>query len=370
MSKSEKKRIMMIAPSLQMGGLERSMSTLANYFASIGHQVIFLTIFPFEPFFILDEKILHITHSYLYGRKNNLLDMLLFYPRIFSPIGGFIRKQAIIHCPDVIVCFGDSAPQLSMVAMLGLKIPFYLSNRSSPGIKYPMHIRIARKIGYFLSKPTGVIAQTSAAAERKKKIIGHDANIRIIPNIVLPLERQNLKKQNWIVTVGRLHYEKGIDRLLDVFKKINQPEWKLIIAGTGKHEQELKKYAVELGISGQVVFPGKVEDITNLLSQSRIFVLPSYGEGFPNALCEAMSVGLPCLSFDIIAGPGDIIENNINGFLIPDGDIETMAEKINYLIGHPEEQIRLGNEAAKIKDKFSLESVGNRYLDFILEKTK
>ncbi len=362
----EKKRICLIAPSLQMGGLERAMTTLANFFVTKDHEVFFITLFPFEPFFTLDKRVTHIPCNYKYSRNSTILDKIIFYPKVFSPINGFIRKQVKVIKPNVILCFGDMLPQMSMLALIGKQIPVYISNRSAPNIEYPFQIKLARSIGYFFAKPKGVIAQTSFAAERKRRILGPNTNIKIIPNIVRALNKIEITKKNWIVTIGRLHYEKGIDRLLDAYKRINNPDWELIIVGTGKHEKELKKYSQDLGIDKKVNFLGKVENIEEILSQSSIFVLPSYGEGFPNALCEAMSVGLPCISFDIIAGPRDIIEDNVNGFLVKDGDIDGMAAKINYLIENPLEQVRLGSEAQKITTKFSQEKIGSEYLDFIL----
>ena len=362
------KRICLIAPSLQMGGLERAMSTLANFFVTKGHEIYFITIFPFEPFFKLDSRITHVACNYKYNRNSTLLDRLIFYPRIFCPFNGFLRKKVNEINPNVIMSFGDEIPQLCMLSLIGKDIPFYLSNRSSPAIKYPFFSEVLRKTAYFMSKPTGVIAQTTFAAERKRRILGENANIKIIPNIVRPLNRINVQKKNWIITIGRLHKEKGIDRLLDIFKQLNEPNWKLVIVGKGKHEKELIEYSKQLGIYEKVIFVGKVENIEKILSESSIFVLPSYGEGFPNALCEAMSIGLPCLSFDIVAGPRDIIEDNINGYLIENENIKKMIEKIKYLIDNPSEQIRIGHEALKIVDKFSLETIGKEYLNFILEK--
>lgn len=365
-----KKKICLIAPSLQMGGLERAMSTLANYFVNQGHEIYFITIFPFEPFFKLDSKITYLNCNYSYNRKSSFVDMLKFYPKIFSPFNGFIRNRIKDINPDVIMSFGDIMPQLSMISLYGLNIPFYLSNRSSPAIKYPLFIRLLKIIGYIIVKPNGVIAQTTAAADRKRKILGRNTNIKIIPNVVRPLIKTEVKKENWIITIGRLHQEKGIDRLFDVFKKIQKPNWKLVIVGKGKHETEIINYSKQLGIFENVIFVGKIQNVEEILSQASIFVLPSYGEGFPNALCEAMSIGLPCLSFDIIAGPRDIIEDNVNGFLIKDGDIDCMANKINYLIDNPLERDRLGNEARKIVDKFSLDKIGTEYLNFILNKNE
>ena len=355
---------------MQMGGLERALSSLANYFVTCGHEVFFLTLFNLEPFFVLDKKVKIVKCPFEFSRKKKYYEYIIFYIKTFSPFGGFLRNKIKNIDPDVIMCFGDVFPQISMVSLYGISIPFYLSNRSAPNIAYSLRFRFFRTIGYLLQKPTGVIAQTSDAAERKRKLLGSKANIQIIPNPARKVKQYNVNKENWVVSVGRLHHEKGFDRLIRSFAMVNAPSWKLIIAGTGKNENEIKELVNRLGLNDRVIFLGKVENIDKLLCKSKIFVLPSYGEGFPNALCEAMASGLACISFDIIAGPRDIINDGINGYLIKDGDIEELSNKIQYLIDNEIERNRIGKNAEIITDKYSIEVIGDEYLKFILESIK
>jgi GalNAc-alpha-(1->4)-GalNAc-alpha-(1->3)-diNAcBac-PP-undecaprenol alpha-1,4-N-acetyl-D-galactosaminyltransferase len=111
-----------------------------------------------------------------------------------------------------------------------------------------------------------------------------------------------------------------------------------------------------------------VKDIDTVFSYSKIFVLPSRSEGFPNALIEAMAHGLACVSFDINAGPRDVIENGVNGVLIEDGDIDSLATNINELIINESLRIQLGEKAKKLKDKLSLDGIGKEFLNFIVPK--
>jgi len=320
-----------------------------------------------EPFFSIDKKVNLINSPFKFSRKKSIFKYISFYVKVFSPIKGYLRNKIKEIKPDVIMCFGDVFPQLALISLFNIKIPYYISNRSSPSIKYNIYFEMFRKLGYLIQKPTGVFAQTSYAADRKFKILGYDANIKIIPNPAREIIEYNVEKENWVVAVGRLHKEKGFDRLIEAFSMVNAPDWKLIIAGTGIHEKEIKNVAKEYSVQDRVNFLGNVENIDKLLSQSKIFVLPSYREGFPNALCEAMAAGLPCISFDIIAGPRDIINDGVDGFLIKDGDIVNMANKIQYLIDNKVIRDKIGIEAKKIINRLSINNIGQLYLKYFFK---
>lgn len=363
-----RKRICLIAPSLQMGGIERAMSTLANYFVTQDYEIHYITLFPFEPFFELDKRIILHTPPYSFPRfGRNHFQTTTYYLKMLSPVFGHIFGQVKRIKPDAILCFGDVFPHLVMIQLSVLKIPIFYSNRSNPNIQYNSLINTIRSIAYTFAPPAGVIAQTKEAMLRKQKILGSKVPIKIIPNPVRKIEPKEFEKENWIVSVGRLHLEKGFVRLMEAFSNIDDKGWKLILAGGGKHEVQIKQKAIELGISEKVIFLGKVSNIDDLLLRSEIFVMASHQEGYPNALCEAMSAGVACISFDIVAGPKDIIDDGANGFLIPDNDLETLSEKMQLLIDQPEIRRKLGSNSKNIASTNSIELIGNQFLNFILE---
>ena len=104
-----------------------------------------------------------------------------------------------------------------------------------------------------------------------------------------------------------------------------------------------------------------------MLLQSKIFVLASHKEGFPNALLEACSIGLPSISFDIVAGPSDIIENEKNGILLSDGDVEGLTMAINSLIDDEKLRNRLGNNAKDTSKRFDVVTIGKEIHFFLNE---
>lgn len=354
-----------------MGGIERALSTLANYFVKKGFEVHFVTIYPFEPFFCLNTEIRLYVPPYVYNKSGrNIFQTLNYYRYIFSPFHGYLKKTIQKINPDTIMCFGDWFPHLSMLVLKG-KYPFYYANRSNPNIKYNLVFEFIRKLAYKLYPPTGIIAQTTLAKLRKERIFrsifAQCPPIKVIPNPARKVKYyNNIKRENIIISVGRLHLEKGFIRLMDIFSKLNAPNWKLMIVGGGIHEAEIKQKAVDLGIESKVIFTGSQAEIDKFLAKAKIYVMSSYKEGFPNALCEAMAAGLACLSFDIVAGPSDIINNGIDGILVPDDDLIEMQDKIQYLIDNPMEIERLGTAAKEIVNRLSLDRIGKEYLNFIL----
>lgn len=230
-------------------------------------------------------------------------------------------------------------------------------------------MRIFSCLVYLFLKPAGVIAQTNIAANYQKKIYSKKTKICVIPNALRNVQLYpDVKRQNLVLAVGRLKdHLKGFDRLIEAFALIKNKDWKLAFAGGDEEGEHLKNQARELGIYDRISFLGKVKDMDRVYAQAGIFVIPSRSEGFPNALCEAMAAGLPCISFDFVAGPRDIITDGLDGLLVEDGNIEALAQTIDFLIENPAERERLGQNALEIRERLKLEKIGKEHLDFILE---
>ena len=348
-----------------MGGIERSLSTVANYLNSVKVEVHFITLFPFEDFFELNNNIFVYKPDLVFEKKqNSKINNLLYYFRMLSPVKGRIASKIKLIKPDVVVSYGDWFPHL---VMLGLKntYPFVYSNRSNPNIRYPTLIEFVRWLAYKLTPPAGIIAQTSHAKARKQRILGDKIPIKIVPNPISFFDTPSLEKKEWIISVGRLHKEKGIIRLIEAYSAIKKQDWKLVLVGNGIHEKDIKDFVKSKGIEDSVIFMGKVKDVTSVLLQSKIFVLASHNEGFPNALLEACSLGIPSISFDIVAGPSDIVENEKNGILLRDGDINGLTIAIDRLIDDEELRNRLGSNAKNSSRQFDINLIGESIHSFL-----
>ena len=353
----ESKNICIVSPSLNIGGIERALSVLAKHFVSRGHRVTFISCLAGNKFYELDPRVAFIEPHF--KRTVSKLNKALYYPRMTL----WLRKEVKKVDPDVVLSFGDWFNPLVLMALYGLKYPVYISDRTSPDFNFHPSVQFLKKRMY--PRSTGFIAQTKRAADYKIKHFNNRLNIKIIPNAIKDVQVYDVPKQNWIISVARLSVEKGPDRLLEAFQYVKRDGWKLVFAGSGPMHKELQLRAETLQLQDDVVFLGQVKDVDKLLSEASIFVLPSRLEGFPNALCEAMAAGLPSICFDCIPS-GDVITNGVDGYIVPDGDLKGLAEKINYLIDNPDVRHSVSNNATMIKERLSQDKIGDMYLEFLL----
>lgn len=354
------RNICIVSPSLKMGGIERALSVLADYFVQQDYAVTFISAQGGEKFYPLDKKIQFLEPDF--KRKGGILGKILFFCSMLF----FIRKTVKKQNPDVVLSFGDAFNPVVLLALTGTKFPVYISDRTSPDFPFNTFIRFGKK--WFYPKSAGFIAQTKRAADYKRKHFGNKLNITIIPNALKKMVRQDVPEKNQVLFAGRLSFEKGPDRLLKAFSKIDKEDWKLIFAGNGPMHNELETMVGEFSLASRVSFLGKVNNIDKLMSESAIFVLPSRLEGFPNALCEAMAIGLPCICFDSIATE-DLIEHQKNGFVVKENDIDKLSETIEMLMNNQDLRKEIGNNAKAIGQKLDAAVIGNQVLDFMYKQT-
>ena len=174
-----------------------------------------------------------------------------------------------------------------------------------------------------------------------------------------------------IITVGRIDYQKGYEYLIEVAKKVfaKHPDWHWDIYGNEslnlKYSNILKNKIREEDLNGNVKFHGDCRTIYDIYHQYSFLVMTSRYEGFGMVLIEAKANGLPTLSFDIEAGPSDIIRNAIDGYLIPPFDIDKMANKICELIEDKERRVLFSKNSRDNLDKFSPKVIVKKWIDII-----
>lgn len=353
---SEKKKICLVIPGLNAGGMERVMSELASFFAGRNEISTYLILYTKgDRFYKVPKNVILIEPDFFFNKKQRFL----FTIKTLL----FLRREIKKIMPDAVLSFGETYNSFVLLATLFLKTKIFVSDRSKPDKPWGIFHETLRKIIY--KKAAGIVSQTSYSKSFLEKETGHK-NIEIIPNPVKPYAKLSNLKNNVILTVGRLISTKRIDLLLEIFSEISKENWQLWIVGDGPQRQYLETLALNLGISEKVKFWGLQKDVESFYTESDIFAFTSISEGFPNALLEAMAAGLPCISFDCVAGPADLINNEENGFLIPMLDIASYKHQLSHLMESENARLSMGKKAHETSKEYELEKVGNAYLNFLL----
>lgn len=187
-----------------------------------------------------------------------------------------------------------------------------------------------------------------------------------IPNIIPVLsDERSSKKNKLVIAVGRLDNQKGFDRLIDLWGLIKKesPDWSLHIFGTGEDKDKLQAQIEKKQLQDQIqIFPPE-KNIAKRYAESSIFVMTSRFEGFPMVLLEAMSFGLPSVSYLFKCGPRDAIENEVNGFLVKEGDKQLFAEKVITLMKDEDLRKRMGDKATKATQKYTYDNIMQKWIE-------
>ena len=362
MQLENKKRICLVIPSLQAGGMERVMSELATYFITKNDLELHLVLYGItrEIFYKVSDSL--IVHKPQF-RFNNKWRLYFTVKTVF-----YIRHAIKRIDPDTILSFGELWNSFVLIAMFGLKYPVYISDRCSPERKFNTFHTLLRKL--FYPRATGIIAQTAKAKEIYSAQIKHE-NIRVIGNPIREIKvNHKPEKQNIVLNVGRLIKSKHQDKLIEMFAQVSPPDWKLLIVGYDHLKQQnmarLQTLAKDLNVEQRVVFLGKMDNIEEIYLKSSVFAFTSSSEGFPNAIGEAMAAGLPVVAFDCVAGPSEMINDNHNGFLVPLFDYVLFQEKMELLMKDDKARAIFGKNASEDIRLFSISQIGEQYLQFIL----
>ena len=252
--------------------------------------------------------------------------------------------------PDIIISFlPEPSYRILFLKIFNPNIKVIVSVRNDPKVEYSsIKNRMIMKLLYPLAD--GFVFQTQEAKEYFSKKI-QDKSV-IIPNPIneeFICEPYTGKREKIIVTVGRLEKQKNHKMLIEAFSKLPEElnEYKLIIYGEGSLRPELEKQIKELNLLDRVFLPGQVDDIKNKIYKASLFVLSSNYEGMPNALMEAMALGIPCISTDCpCGGPRFLIKNGYNGYLVHINDIQDLHKTIQNVLH--KEQTEISKRANKI----------------------
>jgi GalNAc-alpha-(1->4)-GalNAc-alpha-(1->3)-diNAcBac-PP-undecaprenol alpha-1,4-N-acetyl-D-galactosaminyltransferase len=349
------KRLCLVIPSLSAGGMERVMSELAIYFSGISNLDVHLIILgKGKRFYDIPTSVTVHEPDFYFNNKYRIY-------HTFKMLW-LLRKSVKYIKPHAILSFGEMYNSFVLLGTLFLNMRVYVSDRSKPDKRWGKVHETMRKILY--NHASGIVAQTNYSRQFLEKEIKH-TNICVIPNPVQLFNKTPKEKKNIILNVGRLIKTKRIDILINLFSKTNFSDWELWIVGDGPELHYLENISRDKKLTNKVKFWGNQKNVQWYYSQADIFAFTSVSEGFPNALLEALSAGIACISFDCVAGPADLIKNGENGILIKEMEEKSYLHELSALMDNVEIRQKLGAKAMESVSKYEISKIGESYLKFL-----
>lgn len=364
--------IAFITSSIGYGGAEKIMNFVTNYLVNKGNTVIIININSVPSYVreyeqCFNERIKIIT---LKTKKKNK-----HFSRI-RQIVDIVREYKV----NVMVAFTMFPNFYAKIASWFTGIPSIMSERGDPSVTFSKTLKDA--IVYFvINKSDGGVFQTKEASNFYTKGLQNRATI--IPNpIFLPdismLSFKPIKeREKSIVSVGRFqNIQKRYDIMLKAFELFsrNHPDYILKLYGSGDDEKQIMNWINELNLSEKVKLMGVVKTPITKICNDGIFIITSDYEGIPNALLEAMAIGLPVVATDCNPGGAKmLIESGVNGQIVPKGDYNSIADALDRYANDYDFADFCGNNAKDVLCKYSPSIIGehwNLYIEQVVNKKR
>ena len=350
----ENKRITFFIGTLTHGGAERVISILSRNMIERGFSVQILLLFDREIFYEIDPAVCVTVVEKESGSKNLLRNLLW--------VRHYFKENS-----DIVISFLAQFNMFALVAHAGLKSKIVVADRNDP--RYMPKKRYLRVLRNGLYKfADGIVVQTSRnmnyfskAVQKKGVVISNPVHLGELAGWAI-----GTAKRREIVSVGRLMPQKNQVMLLEAFAQIGNefPDYALIIYGEGPERSKLERKAVELGIGERVFLPGSVKDVHERILGSALFVLTSNYEGMPNALIEAMCLGLPCISTDV-SGASDLITSGKNGEIVDVGDTQELAARMRMLLANDDVRNKFAASAVKLNETLNVQGIVRQWIQYL-----
>lgn len=358
-----KNKIFFYINNLEKGGAERVIIQLASQFCDNGSEVVIVTSYFGNDEYTVSSNIRRIVLEEEHYVENRIKRNL----KLIKKLRSILKKEE----PDILIAFMQEPNFRAILATKGLKTKCLISVRNDPNREY------AGKIGKFIGKrilplADGCVFQTKEAQkwfpyklQKKSKVILNEVsecffNVEHSPN-------------NNIVAVGRLCEQKNHRMLIEAFSKIEKDfsEKKLLIYGTGSLKKELELLIEEKKLENKIFLMGTTNDVSQILKTAELFILSSDYEGMPNALLEALAVGVPCIATDCpCGGPKMLIEQEVNGILIPIKDTNQLTIEMRRVLSDKKLRERLGTNAKQKAKEYKPDVVFKQWEQFVKDIVK
>lgn len=355
-----KLKVVFLVSSLGAGGAERVAITLCNEWARRGYVVTLVATFSggnAAPYYSVCDAIDVISLASLVDSREKTITSSL--QRLFVLRRIITRTQA-----DVVVSFLPNVNIAAIVATSFIGVPVVISERRDP-VSQPGSWIWELACATFYRYADAVVVQTSSVKESVSHVYSPLKRVICIPNPlpqgIAQYTRTDKKRiRRVLLSVGRLVETKQVEHSVMAFASLakRHGDWDLHVYGDGPMHTELAALVTELGLHERVLLMGNTTEPWNAMVNADAFVMTSRCEGFPNALLEAMSVGLPCVVYDCPSGPREISGGGTNALLIPLNDRASLAEGLERLFKDASFRHDLGARAkASVMARYDLYSV-------------
>lgn len=367
----------------RVGGIERVTITKANALAGIEGNEVWLAVNTDKqtPVFPVDERIRIVNLDVNYYENDWKMNKFQQLRNIYIKRNEHrLKLRNLLNTikPDIVISTDNTEktllPSLSCHSLpIFIREIHYTSNHRHLGGDTSIYSKTISRICEFWDYKIRIRQYDKIVVlthEDKDTFWKKNNKVIVIPNPVSTkhTKRSSLKSRT-IITAGRLERQKNYVSLIRAWEKIHQahPEWILEIWGEGSQRKHLQHCIDTLGMQNTVFLKGITSDIISKMAESSIFVLSSLYEGFGLVIVEAMSCGLPVISYQCPCGPKDIIAEGKDGFLVPVGDEKMLAERINYMIEHEDVRRQMGTAALEKSKQYSPDKIIPQWMKLFYE---
>lgn len=351
-------KIMFYINTICHGGAERVICNLATQFSECGHSCILVTSFSRSLEYTYGSKVCRVNLF-----ENPIETNFLFRNiRLVKQLRNLLADEQ----PDVLISFMAEPNFRAIIASMGLKNKVVISIRNDPNKEYGnIMTRMLSKLLFRCAD--GIVFQTEdaqkwfpKAIQKKSKIIYNQVD-EVFYNTKFEGECHD------VVATGRLVPQKNHKLLIRAFSAIaDKISDNLIIYGEGGLRCELEKLIADLHMENRIFLPGCVENVAEIISSAKLFVLSSSYEGMPNSLMEAMALGLPCISVDCpCGGPRMLLGDAENIYLVPPDNVDAFSKKMYIILTDKEENNIARKYAVEKSRQFHPEIVIKHWLNYL-----
>lgn len=354
-------KILFYINQIYEGGAERVITQLASSFAESGDEAVLVTSFEHEGEYELSDKVIRLSLEKEQVQQSRIRRNVFRISKL--------RKIVKTQKPDIVLSFMQEPNFRMLMATLGLSCKKVVSVRNDPAREY------AGRVGHLVGKvlipllADGCVFQTKQAARWFPRRL--QCKSKVIPNAVNPafFKAERSGADAYWVAVGRLVEQKNYPMMLDAFSRVveSHPDERLRIYGEGPLRGELETRVEDLGLRSIVGLCGQTHDVSAVLSDAKGFIMTSDYEGMPNALMEAMAVGLPCVATNCpCGGPAELIRDGENGLLVNTGVQNELIDAIDRLVNSEDIRTAIGSKAKESLLGYSPELVFHQWRSYLL----